>query len=77
MLRGACTWAAIRRHSLRSRTLICAPMSSNANCKSAWTPSAPLPRAELLHVLMLPDLEHPGLDATTVEESHLAMGGRP
>ena len=24
---------------------------------NAWTPSAPAPRAELLHVLMLPDFE--------------------
>jgi len=33
----------------------------------------PAPRAELLHVLMLPDFEQaePGLDAATVKESHL------
>jgi hypothetical protein len=32
-------------------------MSWSSNCGSAWTRSARLPRAELLHVLMLPDFE--------------------
>jgi hypothetical protein len=32
----------------------------------------PVPRAELLHVLMLPDSSGPtGLDATGIKESHL------
>jgi hypothetical protein len=29
----------------------------SADSGSAWTPSAPLPRAELLHVLTLPDFD--------------------
>jgi hypothetical protein len=32
-------------------------MSSIAAYASVWTHSAPAPRAELLHVLMLPDFE--------------------
>ena len=32
-------------------------LASRASYESAWTPLAPPPRAELLHVLMLPDLE--------------------
>jgi hypothetical protein len=35
----------------------CAPTNSSAGCGSVWTPSDRPPRAELLHVLMLPDLE--------------------
>jgi hypothetical protein len=35
----------------------CISMSWSANSVSAWMPSDPLPRAELLHVLMLPDFE--------------------
>jgi hypothetical protein len=31
--------------------------TSSESYGSAWTPSAPLPSAELLHVLMLPDFE--------------------
>jgi hypothetical protein len=33
------------------------PDSSSADCGSGWTPLGRLPRAELLHVLMLPDFE--------------------
>jgi hypothetical protein len=32
-------------------------MSSNADYVNAWTPLGSAPRAELLHVLMLPDFE--------------------
>jgi hypothetical protein len=35
----------------------CVLMNSSADSGSVWMPSAPAPRAELLHVLMLPDFE--------------------
>jgi hypothetical protein len=35
-------------------------LASRAGYESAWTPLAPPPRAELLHVLMLPDFDRVG-----------------
>ena len=32
-------------------------MNSNSGSRPAWTRSGPAPRAELLHVLMLPDFD--------------------
>jgi hypothetical protein len=37
--------------------LSCGQLTSNADSGHASTPSGPLPRAELLQVLMLPELE--------------------
>jgi hypothetical protein len=46
------------RTARRQRSLPpCDPTSWNADSEHALTPSVPLPRAELLHVLMLPDFE--------------------
>ena len=45
------------RHVCGTREDRCDPTSSNAGCRSVWKRSAPLPGAELLHVLMLPDFE--------------------
>ena len=54
------TLAGVGQRSLHACVLICGPIISNADSEPDSTPSVPLPAPELLHVLMLPDLERVG-----------------